>query len=358
LKHGVFRIPFPAPATRREADARCVAARGAGLPYFVAGAENRLAATAIVGFLSSQPTTNLLLLYGPSGSGKTHLAEGLARHLQRQGGDRRVVCTGSGRFAEDYYDALARETLPAWRDDYRAAAVCVIDDVGQLGGRPQVQQELARALDVWEGSSTKVVVTSRQPPKKIPRLLPALADRLAGGLAVPLALPGPQVRLALISEFAAQRGIRLIEDLATTLAAKLPVSAAELLGALVSLEAAAKAAGARIDLARVEAFLRERGEPAHPPLRSIAVQTAKHFGCTLTSLRSASRRKTLVAARGVAMYLARELTPESLTTIGQFFGGRDHTTVLHGCRQTKELLRHDLPTQCAVRRVREAVAQR
>jgi chromosomal replication initiator protein len=182
-----------------------------------------------------------------------------------------------------------------------------------------------------------------------------LRSRLSAGLAVPLALPGRAARRAILERTLADRGLTLAKGALRTLAEGLPLPAAELVAAALELELSAHVAGRPIEPAQVKRFLREREQARTPSLAEIARLTAKCFGLKLADLKSPQRRQPLVAARGVAMHLARQLTDRSLGQIGAYFGGRDHTTVLHGQRRTEKMMKSDPATRHAVSELRKTL---
>ena len=180
---------------------------------------------------------------------------------------------------------------------------------------------------------------------------------MSAGLTVTLALPAAAARLALVERFAALRRIALPEAAARTLADGLSVTAPELSGALAELQMQAAVESKSIDVNRVRRFLADRQLRLRPSLRTIAGLSAKYFGLRMSELTSPSRRRGVVQARGVAVYLARQLTGKSLEQIGVYFGGRDHTTVLHSFRSIETRLRSDPTTRRAVADIRKRIAQ-
>jgi chromosomal replication initiator protein len=173
-----------------------------------------------------------------------------------------------------------------------------------------------------------------------------LAARLSGGLTVRLPLPEFETRVTILARMAEAKGARITDEAIRTLAESLAESPLALQGAIMHLQTISGAA--EIDQASVEAYLAQRGGPRTLTLRDIAVAAARHFSLPLTALRGNSRRKSVVAARGAAMWLSRQITDASLEQIGVFFGGRDHTTVLHACRRTEGLAATDRETRRAV----------
>ena len=348
MVNGVLTIPLSGTSLR---SSHTAGARAIRLSQFIAGPENALAAAALAPFLDRTSSCySPLVLYGPAGSGKSHLACGLADWWLHHFPEVFVTYLSGAEFAREYADALANSRLEAWRDELRGAGLFILDDLGELGGKRPAQQELLHVLDVLDDRGALVVVTARTLPAQWPILLPALRGRLSVGLAVSLAFPARDARRVLLERLAAGRGVSLPPNALDGLAAGLEGNVPTLISAILELELAACTQGQSVDRERVRQFVTDRSRTASPTLRQIAGLTAKYFGLTVLDLKSPARRRALVASRGVAMYLARQLTTSSLGQIGTFFGGRDHTTVLYGCRRTEKLL-------CRDRAIRQAIAE-
>lgn len=323
---------------------------------FVVGPENTLAATALRACLDRAiGHCTPLVLYGPHGSGKTHLARGLHAWWQRHFPSSRVMCLAAADFAHAYALAIADDRLESWRRQIREADLLIIDDLGQLSGKQGAQQELRQALDELAEREALVVITAHALPTHSRLLLPSLRSRLSAGLAVPLALPARTTRRFILDRVASARGIPLPERSRHSLADGLNVSVPALIAAILELELGARIDGQPIDAQRVRRFMAQCPTAAMPNLRDIACRTAKYFGLKISDLKSPLRRQSLVAGRSLAMYLARQLTDKSLGKIGEYFGGRDHTTVLHGCRRTEKLLERDQATRQAVADLKRAL---
>ncbi len=344
------RKPRLSPARNRRA-AHPAIAHPATLPGFLVGPENRLVEVAVRVVLTDQAAGyNPLVFYGPSGTGKSHLARGLAAEWKALPGQRKAVYTTAVDFARKLAEAIETQATEDFRAWYQRAGLLVVEDLGQLAGKHAAQEELVHAIDALIPLGCRVVVTASTSPGQIPGIAPMLKSRLLGGLTVPLCSPGPEARRAVLYEVAALRGIKLCRNVAGILADGLCVTVPELRGALVQLEASAEITGGKIDAEAARAYLAERNGLQEPSLRDIAVNTARHFSLALSELRSSTRCRPVVTARGVAMYLSRLLTQHSLGRIGDYFGGRDHSTVMHGCRKTERLIKSD-PT------IRQAVEQ-
>jgi len=318
------------------------------------GPENRLAAIAVQAVLEDAHTNfNPILLYGPPGTGKSHLAWGLASAWRNRFPRRSVICTTAIEFAQDLAESIDAQTVDDFRAAHRNVSLLVVEDLDRLAGKSAAQHELADTLDSLADGVAWVVLTSSGPPAQLSGISLRLGSRLVAGLTVPLSLPSVETRVSMVLQLAQARQLDLPQEAARALAEGLQAGVAELSGALMRLEASARLDGCPIDIARVRRFLAERNGAREPSLRSIASLTARHFSLKVAELQSPSRCRAVVTARGVAMYLARTLTHRSLEQIGHYFGGRDHTTVSHGCRKTKELLEAEPAVRQAVCGLRE-----
>lgn len=325
------------------------------LRHFFAGPENRLVEVAVRALLDNGADDgmkyNPLMLYGAPGTGKSHVALGLAAAFRARC-RRSVIDTTGIDFARELTDAIETQTTEEFRRRYREAWLLVIEDVTRLADSAVAQLELLHTLDAVLAAGHRVIATAPLPPGQWPRILPSLQSRFGAGLTVPLAPPGPEARLAILHQVANEREIPVADAAIGVLARGLDVTARELSGALGELHMRAKIDRTAIDAEAARAYLASRREKRRRvDLADIARATARSFSLNMSQLRSRSRRREVVTARGVAMYLARQLTDTSLAQIGVFFGGRDHTTVLHGCRKTEALLRTELEIQQAVQRV-------
>jgi chromosomal replication initiator protein len=234
-------------------------------------------------------------------------------------------------------------------------ALFVLDNVDDLADKPAAQRELCAALDQITATVGRAIITSRRNPARDVQLSPALASRLCAGLVVSLAKLGKPGRAAVVAEIALARGLSLSVESIERIAASSASTVPELAGLIVQLDMTARAEQHAVD----EAFVRGHvvaSEVAPLTVAAIAQQTAKHFGAKLAELRGPARRKEVVAARCVAIYLARELTGESLQSIGRYFGNRDHATIAYNIEKVAaELAASEPNTAQAIARIREAV---
>jgi len=347
--NGVFTIPLSGQPTAAQHGSATAPIANHPLAEFVAGPENLLAASALRPYLDQTATHyNPLVLHGPHGSGKSHLAQGLSQWWRQHFPGEKVLCLAGSEFAHAYAAAIEDSRLETWRRQTRGVELFVLDDLAQLSLKRGAQQELLHLLDALADRGSLAVLTARTLPTHWPGLLSGLRGRLSAGLAVPLCLPAADTRRAILEKLAAARGLSLPKRTVHSLADGLSVSVPVLISALLELELKARIDGNPVDHQRVRTFVDEHRSAKAYSLRDIAGLTAKYFGLKLSDMKSPLRRQPLVAGRGVAMYLSRQLTDKSLEKIGAFFGGRDHTTVLHACRRTERLLKRDRATRQAV----------
>lgn len=332
--------------------------RGCWSGTFLAGPENSLVVEAVQSTLHRDiPIYSPLFLYGPSGVGKTHLAAGMVDAWRKSHGPRASIYSTAVDFARHWTDAIEAQAIDDFHARYRRLELLAIDDLDALADRPIAQEQLLHTIDALVGVGSRVVLTARAAPSEIAGLSAALKARLIGGLVVRVAPPGRAVRLAAAHKFAGLRGLELSEAAASALADGLVEPLSAIWAAVACLEMSGSIEPSRPIERRVAELLAAR-HAREPSLREIALAAARHFSVRLTDLRSGSRRRAVVMARDVAMYLARTLTGKSYEQIGAYFSGRDHSTVSHGCAKTAELVKTDPTLRSAVDQLRRQLGAR
>ena len=331
------------------------------LPYFIAGDENRLACFLACASESVFEYGNPVLLVGPSGSGKTAIALHLAAKesiRSNTGEPTPVLFYAAIDFARQYAEAIGADDLPPLRQEINEAPILVVDDLQLISDKPAAQDELAARIEDRVAAGRPTLITCRRLPSEIRGMRPLLVSRVLPGLTVPMMIPVGEARRQLLIEMTVHLGLdlesQLLDLLNDQLDSRLPVR---------SLEAALKQVGlwCRMNDSQptpeaIHSAVEIVGQREEISLASIATVTAKFFRLRLAELRSSSRKQNLVRARSLAMFLGRQMTSKSMHQIGDYFGGRDHTTVLHAIRKTESLLKSDADLQRAAEDVREKLA--
>ncbi len=322
------------------------------LPYFIAGPENRL-----VAFIARQEASvfalgNPLLLVGPSGTGKTALALHLSvRHANKLGyidasGVQHVPAI---EFARRFAEAVAADDLQHLREELDEVPVLIIDDLHLITSKPAAQEELAQRIEARCESQRPTVLTCRRLPTEVRGLRPALVSRSLPGLTIAMSCPAGKTRTMLLTELAMQLGLELdrplIEMLDNGLDPTLPVRA--LSAAIRQVDLWCRMNEAQPCCQAIAYAIESAAPDEEIPLNKITNTVARYFRLKASELRSSSRKQHIVRARSLAMLLARRITSKSVTHIGEHFGGRDHSTVLHAIRKTETLLHDDAELRVA-----------
>ncbi len=327
---------------------------------FVAGGENLLVATAIEQLLAKPGAEfNPLVLYGPPGVGKSHLAAGLAEVWHKRFGGA-VVHTNGTDFARGYAAAVENEAVSEWRTPICAAGLFVLENLMQMSTKRGALEELVATLDELIAHGRQAVITSRLPPSEVRGFPATLVSRLTGGLLISVSPPGPESRRMLAQRLAQARKLAIEPAALRILADACPATVPEMHAAICELQMSVETSQGSKELiitaATMRQFVGQRTTDVKPTVRGITSLTAKYFSLKSSDLTSPSRRRAVVVARGIALYLARQLTGKSLEQLGTHFGGRDHTTVLHSYRSTELRLQRDPEVRLAVDHLRKQLA--
>lgn len=312
---------------------------------FIAGAENALVRSLVAAAIETSPAFNPLVLCGASGVGKTSVASALAAMRREKLGLKQVISTTGSDLYRGLANAIDSDASGDFRSRFHRCEVLVIDELQRLAGKPAAQQFLVAALDALVKRGSLVIATLPRLPQNTDGLSPALVSRLSGGLIVTLQSPGSEARRRLV-QLAAEEFDLPLTDAAVAQLAGLgeqlslgSLSTAPRLRQAV-MQLAANASGSSKTHPRMPAVDPTAADPK-ATFRETTVVVARHFDLTLSELKGKSRQQHIADARALAMFVARRLTGSSYARIGRFFGGRDHSTVLHACQKTERRLASD-----------------
>ena len=339
--------------------ARGSAARDTAPPCYVAGEENRLVATAIARLIaaapSGNPPWNTVALTGPVGCGKSHLARGVAEAWRRSLGDEKVMVTTAAEFRQQLDYAIQTQSCGAMRAEVRGVRMLVIEDLHRLHRSAHVLEELRATMDELRHRGAVLVATATRPLSETPALDRGVLTRFAAGMMLEVAPLSAESRAELLRQSLRSSGCLLERPAAQEISSTLSGDARRVLGAASRLRDRFGGLG-KIDQQRAQDFLADEQRPSSPPLRDIAAAVARYYRMPLANMRSSSRKQPVVLARAVAIYLARQVTPLSYDEIGQYFGGRDHSTVMHNHQRIETALPKDHALRSAVNELRESIS--
>jgi len=302
---------------------------------FVVGASNRLAHAACRAVCMQAGTLyNPLFIHGGSGLGKSHLLQAACAEAERLRPGLRVKYLSGTTFVGDLVRALGTGGLQRFRAEAREVELLVLDDVQFLASQDSSQEELFHAFNALYQARRQIILSADCAPGAIPALEERLVSRFNWGLVTSIAPPSRETRLAILQKKARLRGWQVSDEVLDVVAELVPSNIREVEGALTKLVAQAQLTGVELTRQQARELLGGAGVRPGRPLTAgeILVETAKHFAVRPAELASPKRTRALTRARQTAMYLTRQLTTLSLEEIGQHYGGRDHSTVLHAER--------------------------
>jgi chromosomal replication initiator protein len=321
---------------------------------FVVGKSNELAAAAAHAVAEAPGRTyNPLFIYGATGLGKTHLMQAIAHAVLKRNPETRLLYVGAEQFINEVIESIQARTMPEFRRRYRNDIdLLLVDDVHFLEGKEMTQDEFFHTFNALFEGRKQMVLTSDRPPKEIPGLEDRLISRFEWGMVADIGQPDLEHRIAILRKKAYQDHLELTipDDVLRFIAEHIRSSVRELEGCIIKLLlfASLKNREVTIELAR-EALadkIRQGEEsafagPATPSIDRVQEVVARRWGVTPEGLRSKARTKTLTIPRQVAMYLARDMLGMQLVEIGQAFGGRDHSTVIHSVDKVERQMMRD-----------------
>ncbi|HWD60209.1 MAG TPA: chromosomal replication initiator protein DnaA [Stellaceae bacterium] len=313
-----------------------------GKPNELAHAAARRVAEAVVAPVYSV-SFNPLFLYGGVGLGKTHLMHAIAWHVRTHAPGRKVIYLSAEKFMYQFIRALRYRSTMDFKDQFRSVDLLMIDDVQFISGKDSTQEEFFHTFNALVDQNRQIVISADKSPSDLEGLEERMRSRLGWGLVADIHPTTYELRLGILQSKAEQMGLALPQKVMEFLAHKITSNVRELEGALNRI-------GAHTQLVRREPTLEATQELLSDVLRAnerrvtideIQKKVAEHFNIKMADMTSSRRARIVARPRQVAMYLAKQLTPRSLPEIGRKFGGRDHTTVMHGVRKIEELMLSD-----------------
>jgi chromosomal replication initiator protein len=318
-----------------------------GFDNFVEGRSNQLGRAAAwqAAQKPGDRAHNPLLLYGGTGLGKTHLMFAAGNEMRRNNPGMRVLYLRSEQFLALLMKALQDKSngMAAFKRQFQEVDALLIDDIQFFAGKDRTQEEFFHTFNALFDGKQQIILTCDRYPREVEGLEPRLKSRLAWGLSVAIEPPDFETRAQIVLSKAKERGVALSEDVAFLLAKKMRSNVRDLEGALNTLAARANFTGRAITAEFAQETLRDllRAQQQAIGITNIQKAVADYYGLQMKDLLSKRRTRSLARPRQMAMALAKELTEHSLPEIGDAFAGRDHTTVLHACRQIKTLMSTD-----------------
>ncbi len=309
---------------------------------FVIGASNRFAHAAAVAVAEAPAKAyNPLFIYGESGLGKTHLLHAIGAYAKELYSGLRVRYVSSEEFTNDFINSIRDDKSSVFQRRYRDLDILLVDDIQFLENKERTQEEFFHTFNTLYNANKQIVISSDRPPKQLTTLEDRLRSRFEWGLITDIQPPELETRIAILRKKAVQDKLNAPDDVLEFIASKISTNIRELEGALIRVTAFASLNRQPVDMGLAEIVLKDLIPDESAPeitANTIMAQTASYFSLTIDDLCGTSRSRVLVNARQIAMYLCRELTDLSLPKIGQTFGGRDHTTVMHADRKVRQLM--------------------
>ncbi len=308
---------------------------------FVTGKSNELARAAALQVSSNPGTTqyNPFFIYGGVGLGKTHLMNAIGNNILKQNPKAKILYLHSEKFVADMVRALQHNKIDSFKEFYRSADALLIDDIQFFAGKERSQEEFFHTFNALLEGSCQIVLTCDRYPKAVNGLDDRLKSRFGWGLTQSIEPPELETRVAILQKKAASIGISLDTEVAFFIAKCIQSNVRELEGALRRVVANAQFTGKEITLAFAKEALQDliSLQNSMVSIENIQKTVANYYKIRMADLLSAKRNRSLARPRQLAMSLAKELTNHSLPEIGDAFGGRDHTTVLHACKKISEV---------------------
>jgi chromosomal replication initiator protein len=322
---------------------------------FVAGSSNQFAYAAAMAVANNPATTyNPLFIYGGVGLGKTHLVNAIGNAIIKKNSGMKVCYYTSEKFMNELINSLRYAKMDEFRNKFRSMDVLLIDDVQFIAGKERTQEEFFHTFNALYESHKQIVVTSDKFPKEIPGLEERLRSRFEWGLIADIQPPDVETKQAILKMKAEQNGIELPEDVTLFLATSVSSNVRELEGFLIRIGAYASLTSTPVSLGMAREILKDIlvEKNREITVEEIQKNVASHFGIKVADIKSPKRLKALVLPRQIAMYLARQLTNCSYPEIGERFGGKDHSTIIHAIKKIEKQMDSDFQLRSTINNIK------
>ncbi len=312
---------------------------------FVVGESNRFAHAASLAVAEAPGKAyNPLFIYGGVGLGKTHLMQAIGQFALKNHPDFRVVYVSSEKFTNELINAIRFNRTPHFRDTYRTVDILLVDDIQFFAGKESTQEEFFHTFNTLYESGKQIIISSDRPPKEIPTLEDRLRSRFEWGLITDIQAPNLETRIAILRKKASTEGWHLPNDVMVNIADQINSNIRELEGALIRIIAYASFHNKQISLELANEVLKDVISSSKAKRLTIPIiqqAVCDFYNIEMEDLKAQRRTKNVTLPRQIAMYIVRELTDYSLPKIGEEFGGRDHSTVIHACDKIQDLIKSD-----------------
>lgn len=309
---------------------------------FVVGSSNRFAHAATLAIAEAPAKAyNPLFIYGGVGLGKTHLMQAACHYISDMHRNLKLFYTTSESFTNELINGIQTRTTQKFREKYRNVDVLLIDDIHFIAGKESTQEEFFHTFNALYDGHKQIVLSSDRPPKTIPGLEERLVSRFEWGLVTDVQLPDFETRIAILKKKAERNGSKLPDDILYFIAEKIKTNIRELEGALIKLIAYSALENKKVTLELAKEILKDAGSEDSKKITMELIQkkVADYFDIKPSDMKTKKRTRQVAYPRHIAMYLAREMTGLTLPDIGEHFGGRDHSTVIHACGKVESDLK-------------------
>lgn len=322
---------------------------------FVIGSGNRFAHAASLAVAEAPAKAyNPLFIYGGVGLGKTHLMHAIGHYVLEHNPDAKVVYLSSEKFTNEFINAIRDNKAVHFRNKYRNVDVLLIDDIQFLAGKEQTQEEFFHTFNALHEESKQIIISSDRPPKEIPTLEDRLRSRFEWGLITDITPPDLETRIAILRKKAKADKLDIPNEVMLYIANQIDTNIRELEGALIRVVAYSSLINQDMNADLAAEALKDiipSSKPKKLTIADIQQVVAAHYDVKVEELKAKKRTKMIAFPRQIAMYLSREMTENSLPKIGDEFGGRDHTTVLHAHEKISKLLKSDTELQKQIQEI-------